>query len=205
VQSALLEVMQEKQVTIGGETFRAPTPFLVIATQNPVEQEGTYPLSEAQTDRFMMKVLLTYPSRDEEQIILNRINTSHPLPEISPMLNADDILYFRKLVNEVYIDEKILSYILDIIQTTRQPENYQLIQIKDLLDYGASPRATLALKQAAKAHALLKGRYFVNPQDVKEVCFPILRHRLRLSYEAEAEKISPDNIIHHILDSLPAP
>ncbi|WP_249274958.1 AAA family ATPase [Candidatus Protochlamydia amoebophila] len=205
VQSALLEVMQEKQVTIGGETFEAPRPFLVLATQNPIEQEGTYPLSEAQTDRFMMKILLTYPSRAEEKEILKRIGSLSPLPAISAILSVEDILFFRKLVNEVYLDEKIFEYILDIIQTTRKPEDYQLGQIKGLLEYGASPRATLALKQAAKAHAFIRGRYFVNPQDIKDVCLPILRHRLRLSYEAEAENLTTDAVIRQILDTLPIP
>ncbi len=205
VQSALLEVMQEKQVTIGGETFGAPRPFLVLATQNPIEQEGTYPLSEAQTDRFMMKVTLTYPTREEEKEILSRMGTLGPLPQVNPLLEIDDILYFRRLVNDIYIDEKVSDYLLNIVQATRKPLQFHLDQLEGLLEYGASPRATLALKQAAKAYALLCGRYFVTPQDIKDVCHDVLRHRLRLSYEAEAKSLSTDDIITRILEALPVP
>lgn len=204
VQSALLEVMQEKQVTIGGETFPAPHPFLVIATQNPIEQEGTYPLAEAQTDRFMMKIKISYPSRDEEKVILQKIGTFDSLPTITPILEINTLLELRQLVDAIYLDERVIDYLLDIVQATRQPSLYQ-IPIEGLLEYGASPRATLALKQASKAHALLAGRYFVTPEDLKTIAYPILRHRLRLSYEAEAENLTTDDIITRILDTLPVP
>ncbi|WP_068468601.1 AAA family ATPase [Candidatus Protochlamydia phocaeensis] len=205
VQSALLEVMQEKQVTISGETFQAPRPFLVLATQNPIEQEGTYPLSEAQTDRFMMKIKLTYPKREEEKEILNRMGTLGPLPAVSPVLKIEEILSLRQLVDSIYLDEKVADYILNIISATRHPEQFQLNDLEGLLEYGASPRATLALKEASKAHALLAGRYFVTPQDIKEICRPVLRHRLLLSYEAEAENLSSDDIIDRILQGIPVP
>lgn len=204
VQSALLEAMQEKQVTIGGETFKLVQPFLVLATQNPIEQEGTYPLSEAQTDRFMLKVKIDYPSREEEKEIMDRMGTMGPLPQASPILKVSDILYFRELVDSIYIDEKIVNYILDLISATRNPKTFNL-NIEGLLDYGASPRATLALKQASKASALISGRYFVTPHDVKSICHEVLRHRLRLSYEAEAENLSTDDVIDRILEKLPLP
>lgn len=204
VQAALLEVMQERQVTIGGETFPAPHPFLVLATQNPIEQEGTYPLAEAQTDRFMMKIMIGYPSREEEKIILERMGTMGPPPIASPILSIDSLLELRQLVDTIYLDDKIIDYILNIVAATRQPELFQ-IPIQGLLEYGASPRATLALKQASKARALLSGRHFVTPQDIKNIAYPILRHRLRLSYEAEAENLTTDDIIQRILETLPVP
>jgi MoxR-like ATPase len=196
--------MQEKQVTIGGETFKAPRPFLVIATQNPIEQEGTYPLAEAQTDRFMMKVKITYPSKEEEKLILVRIGTFAALPEIKPILEPKSILALRQLVDSIYLDERVSDYLLDIVQATRSPKQYQ-VPIEGLLEYGASPRASLALKQAAKARALMEGRYFATPQDIKDIAHPIMRHRLRLSYEAEAEGLTTDDIISRILDALPVP
>jgi MoxR-like ATPase len=204
VQSALLEIMQEKQVTIAGTTFPAPRPFLVIATQNPIEQEGTYPLSEAQTDRFMMKVKITYPSRDEEKLIVQRMGTLGPLPQANPVLDIQTLFDLRELMNEIYLDERVLDYLINIVQATRQPELFQ-IPIAPLLEYGASPRAALALKQGARARALLDGRYFVTPQDIKDVAHDILRHRLRLSYEAEAENLTTDAIIQRILEALPVP
>lgn len=204
VQSALLEVMQEKQVTIGGETFKAPSPFLVLATQNPIEQEGTYPLAEAQTDRFMMKVKITYPSREEEKIILEKIGTFAPLPAIQPVLEPSTLMELRDLVDAIYIDDRVVDYLINIVESTRHPKQFH-IPINGLLEYGASPRATLALKQASKAYALLEGRYFVTPQDIKEIAKPILRHRLRLSYEAEAENLTTDDLIQRILDTLPVP
>jgi len=204
VQSALLEVMQEKQVTIGGETFKIAPPFLVLATQNPVEQEGTYPLAEAQTDRFMMKIKVDYPSRKEEKQILSRMGTMKSIPQVQKIMSIEDIFAFRKIVDAVYMDEKIVDYILDIILSTRTPEIYK-INILGLLDYGASPRASLAIKMASKACAFLNGRHFVTPQDIKTVCYPVLRHRLKLSYEAEAENLSADAIIARILDTLPMP
>jgi MoxR-like ATPase len=204
VQSALLEIMQEKQVTIGGETFPAPRPFLVLATQNPIEQEGTYPLAEAQTDRFMMKVKIDYPSREEEKIILQRMGTLGPLPTAKPVLEIQTLMEIRQLVDTIYLDERVIDYLLNIVTATRQPKLFQ-IPIEGLLEYGASPRATLALKQASKARALLAGREFVTPQDIKDIAPPILRHRLRLSYEAEAESLTTDDIIRRILESLPVP
>jgi MoxR-like ATPase len=203
VQSALLEVMQERQVTIGGETFPAPFPFFVIATQNPIEQEGTYPLSEAQTDRFMMKLKMNYPSREEEKMILERMGNSGPLPVVDPILKTEELSELRALVDTIYLDEKIVAYILNIVQATRNHD--PKIGIDGLLEYGASPRATLALKQSAKARALLEGRNFVIPQDIKDIAYPILRHRLRLSYEAEAQNLSSDDIVNRILDATHIP
>lgn len=204
VQSALLEIMQEKQVTIGGETFPAPRPFLVLATQNPIEQEGTYPLAEAQTDRFMMKVKIGYPSREEEKIILQRMGTLGPLPTVNPVLEINTLMDLRQLVDAIYLDDRVIDYLLNIVLATREPKLFQ-IPIEGLLEYGASPRATLALKQASKAHALLAGRYFVTPQDLKDIAHAVLRHRLRLSYEAEAENLTTDDVITRILESLPVP
>lgn len=204
VQSALLEVMQERQVTIAGTTFVAGNPYLVLATQNPIEQEGTYPLPEAQTDRFMMKVKVDYPSQTEEKEILQRMGTLGKTPQPNPVLNSQDILEARKLVNNVYIDDKIIDYILNIIFATRQPEKFG-VNIQGLLLYGASPRASIAFKLASKAHAFLSGRAFVTPHDIKQIGHDILRHRLRRTYEAEAENISPDDIITQIFATLPVP
>jgi MoxR-like ATPase len=204
VQSALLEVMQEKQVTIGGETFPAPRPFLVVATQNPIELEGTYPLAEAQTDRFMMKIKIFYPTREEEKLILQRIGTFAPLPTIKPVLEIESLMELRQLVDSIFLDDRVVDYLLNIVQATRDPKSFK-VPINGLLEYGASPRATLALKQASKAHALLAGRHFVTPQDIKEIAHPILRHRLRLSYEAEAENLTTDDIISRILETLQVP
>lgn len=204
VQSALLEVMQEKQVTIGGETFPAPKPFLVIATQNPIEQEGTYPLAEAQTDRFMMKVKLTYPSREEEKVILQRMGHIGPPPQVESLLDIQTLMELRQLVDAVYLDERVVDYLLNIVQATRDPKQFK-IPVEGLLEYGASPRAALALKQASKVRALLAGRYFVTPQDLKDVAHPILRHRLRLSYEAEAQNLTTDDMVTRILETLPVP
>lgn len=204
VQSALLEVMQERQVTISGTSFAVNNPYLVLATQNPIEQEGTYPLPEAQTDRFMMKVKVDYPSRQEEKEIISRMGSLGPRPEVQAILTANDILEARKLVNDIYIDDKILEYILNIVCATREPAKYG-IDIKNLLMYGASPRASIALKIAAKAHAFLAGRAFVNPNDIKQIAPDILRHRLRRTYEAEAEEVSPDDIINKILSTLLVP
>ena len=204
VQSALLEIMQEKQVTLGGETYPAPRPFLVLATQNPIEQEGTYPLAEAQADRFMMKVKIGYPTRDEEKVILQRMGNFTPPPLINPVLDINALLELRQLVDSIYLDEQVIDYLLNIVQATREPKLFK-VPIEGLLEYGASPRATLALKQGSKARALLSGRDFVTPQDLKEIAYPILRHRLRLSYEAEAENLNTDDIIRRILDALPVP
>lgn len=204
VQSALLEVMQEKQVTIGKETFKTGNPFLVLATQNPIEQEGTYPLPEAQTDRFMLKIKVDYPSYEDEKIIMEKMGTMGDLPEIRQLITGDDILKMRKLVNEVYVDDKIVDYILSIVFATRFPRQYK-VDIEGLLMFGASPRASIAFKNAAKAHAFLNGRAYVTPNDVKKLAHDILRHRLRRSYEAEAEDVSADLIIDRILDTLIVP
>lgn len=204
VQSALLEIMQEKQVTIGGETFLAPRPFFVLATQNPIEQEGTYPLAEAQTDRFMMKIKIDYPSREEEKLILQRMGAMGSVPTAKAVLDIPTLLELRQLVDTIYLDDRVIDYLLNIVIATRQPKLFQ-IPIEGLLEYGASPRASLSLKQASKASALLAGRYFVTPQDLKDIAHPILRHRLRLSYEAEAENLTTDDIITRILESLQVP
>lgn len=204
VQSALLEVMQERQVTIAGETFKTGSPYLVLATQNPIEQEGTYSLPEAQTDRFMLKVKIGYPSREEEKEILERMASLEKKPEIKPVLTAEDILRARHVVNSIYIDDKVINYLLDIVFSTRDPEKHH-INIKGLLTLGASPRASISLKNAAKAHAFLAGRAYVTPQDIKSIGYDVLRHRLRRSYEAEAEDISSDDIIHRIFQAVPVP
>jgi len=204
VQSALLEVMQEKQVTLNGETFIAPKPFFVLATQNPIEQEGTYPLSEAQTDRFMMKIRISYPSKEEEKEILKRIGQAASLPSIQALLSKETIFNAQQLVREVYIDDRVADYLLSIVLATRPGQPFHSV-IEGLVEYGASPRASLALLIASKTHAFLNGRSFVSPQDVKEMSHDVLRHRLRLSYEAEAENLSADEIIDKILDSIPVP
>lgn len=204
VQSALLEVMQERQVTIGGETFAAGNPYLVLATQNPIEQEGTYPLPEAQTDRFMMKIKIDYPERQEEKEILSRMATLGPKPTVKAILSGEDILLARQIVNDIYIDEKVIDYILNIIFATRNPKEFHA-DIEGLLLFGASPRASMALKIVAKAQAFLAGRAYVTPHDVKQVTHDVLRHRLRRSYEAEAEEISTDTIIDRVLEVIPSP
>ena len=204
VQSALLEEMQEKQVTISGQTYPGLNPFLVLATQNPIEQEGTYPLAEAQTDRFMMKIKLTYPTFNEEKLILERMGSTEKIPKAGPVIELQELFKLRQLVDMIYLDDKVVDYLLSIVHATREPSQYQ-IPIDGLLEYGASPRAALALKQASKARALLAGRYFVTPQDIKDLVHPILRHRLRLSYEAEAENLTTDDIIDRIIEKLPIP
>lgn len=204
VQSALLEVMQEKQVTISGQTFKAGKPYLVLATQNPIEHEGTYVLPEAQTDRFMMKVRIGYPTREEEETIVKRMGTLGPKPEPKPTLNAQDILEARKVVNDIYVDPKIIDYILNIVFATRTPEKFG-INIQGLLLFGASPRASIALKIGAQAHALLAGRAYATPSDIKKIAHDILRHRLRRTYEAEAEEITADDIVDTLLDNLSVP
>jgi MoxR-like ATPase len=187
VQSALLEAMQEKQVTIGVETFKLPNPFLVMATQNPIEQEGTYPLPEAQTDRFMVKLVIDYPKKEEEMLIM-RENLSKQFPSASTILKPEDIAKARDVVKEVYVDEKIENYILDIVFATRYPSKYKLEKFENLISYGGSPRASINLAKAAKAFAFIKRRGYVIPEDVRAVCYDVLRHRIGLTYEAEAEK-----------------
>ncbi len=203
VQSALLESMQERQVTIGGETHPLPDPFLVLATQNPIEQEGTYPLPEAQVDRFMLKLRVGYPNKSEERGILERM-TGKVLPVASTVVSREELLAARRLVKEVYIDEKIHSYIIDIVFATREPKAYGLA-IDELVEYGASPRATIYLAQAARGHAFLRGRGYVTPDDIKAIAHDVLRHRVILSYEAEAEDITPDELVQKVLDGIEAP
>ena len=204
VQSALLEAMQERQVTLGDETYRLPEPFLVMATQNPIEQEGTYPLPEAQVDRFMLKVVVNYPSRDEEKLIV-RMNNSGHFPTAQKVVSQDDIVKARKVVKEVYMDEKIERYIVDIVYATRTPEDYGLASIKNYISYGASPRASISLSMAAKAYAFIKRRGYVIPEDVRAVCPEVLRHRIGLSYEAEAENVVPEQIIEQIINAVIVP
>ena len=204
VQSALLEVMQEKQVTIGDTTFRLPEPFLVLATQNPVEQEGTYPLPEAQVDRFMLKVVMTYPSREEERKII-RQNVGGESVEIRPVIQPEDILRARQLVNQVYMDEKIEKYIVDIVFATRFPDEYRLSALAGMISFGASPRASISLAMAAKAYAFIKRRGYVIPEDVRAMCPDVLRHRIGLTYEAEAENITTEKIITDILNQVEVP
>ncbi len=204
VQSALLEAMQERQVTIGGETFLLPEPFLVLATENPIEQEGTYPLPEAQVDRFMLKLRITYPSLEEEKSILNAMAVTQRAFQVDPVVTPEALLKARKIVDEIYVDDKIKDYILSIVFATREPDRYRL-PIRDYIRYGASPRATIYLTVAARAHAFLQGRGYVTPQDVKSIAPDILRHRIIVSYEAEAEELSPDGLIERILRELPVP
>ena len=203
VQSALLESMQERQVTIGAETFKLDTPFMVLATQNPIEQEGTYPLPEAQMDRFMFKLKITYPTRAEEREIMDRVDMLHEV-DLIPVVTKAEILEAREVVNQIYVDDKAKNYIVDIVQATRHPEQFGL-EIGHLIEYGASPRATIYLQQAARALAFMQGEGNVFPNDVKQVAMDILRHRVVCTYEAEAEEISSEDIIRKILDSVPVP
>lgn len=204
VQSALLEAMQERQVTIGEETFILDKPFMVLATQNPIEQEGTYPLPEAQVDRFMLKTIISYPSKEEERIII-RENVGQVFPSASKVVNLQTILNARQLVRDVHVSDKIENYILDIVFATRNPENYGLEELKDLISYGASPRASINLTLAAKAIAFIKHRAYVFPEDIKTICHDVLRHRIGLTYEADAENISADDIINRILNTIEVP
>jgi MoxR-like ATPase len=204
VQSALLEAMQERQVTIGDQTYKLDEPFLVLATQNPIEQEGTYPLPEAQVDRFMLKVKITYPTREEEQKIM-RLNTAAETPVINAVVTPDDILRARKLVHEIYVDEKIEKYILDIVFATRNPKEYGLDELTDLISYGASPRASINLALGARAMAFIRRRGYVIPEDVRSICSDILRHRIAVTYEAEAEDITSETIITKILNRVEVP
>jgi MoxR-like ATPase len=204
VQSALLEAMQEKQVTIGEQTFKLEEPFLVLATQNPIEQEGTYPLPEAQVDRFMLKLRIGYPSRDEERQILDLMARTTGLPGATAVVDAKTILAAREVINNVYIDDKVKDYIVDLVCATRDPAHYH-IDAKDFIQLGASPRATIALTLAAKAFAFLRGRGYVTPQDVKSIGMDVLRHRVAITYEAEAEEKTSEIIIQKIFDELPVP
>lgn len=204
VQSALLEAMQERQVTIGESTYKLPKPFLVMATQNPVEQEGTYPLPEAQVDRFMLKVVITYPKKDEEQLIL-RQNLDNAYEDLRPVMTKEDILEARKVVKQVYLDAKIEKYIIDIVFATRFPEECGLPDLKNMITFGASPRASISLALASRAYAFIKQRGYVIPEDVRAVCHDVLRHRIGLSYEAEANNIISDQIISDILNKIEVP
>ncbi|HCM42158.1 MAG TPA: ATPase [Candidatus Omnitrophica bacterium] len=204
VQSALLEAMQEKQVTVGGETFPLPKPFLVLATQNPLEQEGTYPLPEAQVDRFMMKLMVNYPSKKEEKEILERMTTGRKI-QISPVIDVEKIMALRKLLHEIYIDEKVKEYIVDLVFATRYPEEYNLKDLKPLISCGGSPRASIMLTLVAKANAFMNGRGYVTPDDVKEIGMDVLRHRVLITYEAEAENLKSEDIIRKIFDQVEVP
>ena len=204
VQSALLEAMQEKQVTIGDETMPLPKPFLVLATQNPIDQEGTYLLPEAQSDRFMLKCTITYPDFEDERKIMNMVASGHS-PEIRPVITLENVTEAKKLINQIYLDEKIEKYILDMVFATRLPEKYGLPDLKSYISFGASPRASINLSIAARAMAFLKNRAFVIPEDVKEIAKDVLRHRIGLSFEAEAEEITSDDIIDKILSKIQAP
>jgi MoxR-like ATPase len=204
VQSALLEAMQERQVTIGEESFALPEPFLVLATQNPIEQEGTYPLPEAQVDRFMLKLSVGYPSREEEREILDRMATTDHGPTASAVVGPDDIIRARSLVDAIYLDDKVRDYILDLVFATRDPAAFRL-DLGPYIQYGASPRATLYLTLAAKAHAFLQGRGYVTPQDVKSIGPDVLRHRIIVTYEAEAEDVTSEAVVRRLFDGLPVP
>ena len=204
VQSALLEAMQERQVTIGEETFKLEQPFLVLATQNPIEQEGTYPLPEAQVDRFMLKLNITYPNKEEERAIMDSMAVVGKVTSVNPVVTPEDILRVRGVINEVYIDDKIKDYIVDIVFATRNPQDYKL-DIGQFIQYGASPRATINLNIAAKAHAFIKGRGYVTPQDIKSIGLDVMRHRIIVSYEAEAEGLTSEDILKRVFDEIAVP
>lgn len=205
VQSALLEAMQERQVTIGENTFALPKPFLVLATQNPVEQEGTYPLPEAQVDRFMLKVVLDYPKKEEEKLIIRQNVSKAEMPKANAILKPEEIIRAKEVVRKVYMDEKIENYIIDIVFATRNPKDYGLNQFEQLIDFGASPRASINLAKAAKAYAFIKRRGYVIPEDVRAICKDVMRHRIGLTYEAEAENITTEDIVTEILNKVEVP
>ncbi|WP_342375642.1 MoxR family ATPase [Myxococcus stipitatus] len=204
VQSALLEAMAERQVTIGDQTFGLPSPFLVLATQNPIEQEGTYPLPEAQVDRFMLKVKVGYPTREEEKVIMDRMAGGSP-PRAQRVIAVEHLVRARELVQHIYMDEKVKEYILNVVFATREPGKYGLKDLADYIQFGASPRATISLAQAARAHAFLRHRGFVTPEDVKAIAFDVLRHRIAMTYEAEAEDLTPEKIIQRVFDRVEVP
>ncbi len=205
VQSALLEAMQERQVTIGDTTHALPDPFLVLATQNPIEQEGTYPLPEAQVDRFMLKLLIRYPTKEEEKSIIDRMGSSAGAPVVEQATTPEAIVATRKVLDSIYVDDKVKSYVVDLVFATRDPAQIGLEKLRPLILYGASPRASLALTRAARARAFLEGRGFVTPQDIKAVGYHVLRHRVITTYEAEAEEISSEDILRQIFDNVPVP
>lgn len=205
VQAALLEAMQERQVTIGTQSYKLEPPFLVMATQNPIDQEGTYPLPEAQVDRFMLKLTITYPEPEEEIVVLTRMGTDTPELGVEPVVTTDAILRARKVVDEVYVDEKIKQYIISLVFATRFPKRYNLPELENMIQLGASPRATISLVKAAKAYAFMNGRGYVTPQDIKSVGFDILRHRIMLTYEGEAEEMTSEDVIKTVFDKVPIP
>ena len=205
VQSALLEAMQERQITIAGTTFKLDEPFMVIATQNPIEQEGTYPLPEAQVDRFMLKLHIDYPTRAEEKLIMQRMSTSSNAYQVKQVVSLDEIMQARKVFDEIYIDENLQDYIIDLVAATRDPEGHQLSSLKGMIQFGASPRASIFLNRAAKAYAFLQRRGYVVPHDIKSIGMDVLRHRIMLSYEAEADNITADDILKKIFDTLEVP
>jgi MoxR-like ATPase len=205
VQSALLEAMQERQVSIGDESFPLADPFLVLATQNPLEQEGTYPLPEAQIDRFLLKLKIDYPSKDEERTIVDRMSMTHLNGQVSAVISPEDIVRVRNTVDEIYVDDKIRDYIIELVFATRDPAEHGLAELANLIECGASPRASIALTLAAKAHAFLQGRGFVTPQDVKSIGMDVLRHRLILTYEAEAEEMGTEDVLQKIFDATKVP
>jgi len=205
VQSALLESMQERQVTIGDTTFPLEAPFLVLATQNPIEQEGTYPLPEAQVDRFMMKIKVGYPTREEELEIMRRMAKTGSKPTVNPVVSPEQILSARSVLNALYIDDRVEQYIVDLVMATRQPEKVGLAALKPLIEYGASPRATINLNLAARAHAFLQHRAYITPEDIRSIAMDVLRHRVAITYEAEAEEITSEEIVQRILDTVEVP
>jgi MoxR-like ATPase len=205
VQAALLEAMQERQGTIGGQTFHLQEPFLVLATQNPIEQEGTYPLPEAQVDRFMLKVIVGYPTKEEERRVVDRMASGQPTPEVRKVTSPQEILAARQVVEKIFVDDKVRDYLVDVTRATRDPSAYGIKDLDEMIETGASPRASINLMKAAKAHAFLQARGYVTPHDVKSVAMEILRHRIILTYEAEAEGKSHDDIVRKILDNVPVP
>ena len=205
VQSALLEAMQERQVTIGGETYPLPEPFLVLATQNPIDQEGTYTLPEAQVDRFMLKLKIGYPEKKEERLILDMMAKTRVSEEINTVVTPEKVMQAREIVDEIYIDDKIKDYIVDIVFATREPKKYGLEGLENMIQFGASPRATIALTLASKAHAFLQGRGYVVPQDIKDIALDVLRHRIIVTYEAEAEGVSSEDIVAKVLNKIAVP
>jgi MoxR-like ATPase len=204
VQAALLEAMQEQQVTVGGETYHLPEPFLVLATQNPIEQEGTYPLPEAQVDRFMLKVVVGYPTREEEKEILRRMSGGAPV-EVEVVATPEQVLGARQAIASLYLDDRVADYIIDLVGATREPAAHGLAELAPLIEFGASPRATIALGVCARAHAFLRGRGYVLPEDVKAIAPDVMRHRVITTYEAEAEQITPDDVVRRVLDAVPTP
>jgi MoxR-like ATPase len=205
VQSALLEAMQERQVTIGDETFKLEAPFLVMATQNPIEQEGTYPLPEAQVDRFMLKLRVDYPKKDEERAILKRMAKTNVSDNVTAVVDVEQILKAQNIINDIYVDEKVEDYVLDLVFATREPDQYNLGDMENLIEYGASPRATINLILAAKARAFLQHRGYVTPEDIRYVGRDVLRHRVILTYEAEAEELTSEDVLQRLFDSVEIP